>query len=423
MRLGWLVALAASMALVAGGIVGAASAQRELRSERDERLGAVTALSVAGVDADLTRIADVLGIVPADASAADVADVMGEGVNVCVVTSETDCARPQPLADTGISQQAEQASRASGGPAVVAGSGDVTDEVVVVAFASEGRTYTAHIPARGLLTVDISRIPTQLLGLPRLVDAEVARIEEGPTTRGDRRVFALPVATEFADGPRFVLASMDSGVALPASQRNLFALLVTSGVLLLLASIVVLVVNQRRLSRRAVTDDLTGLVTRREFHRRAADAIRNAAGEGRNVAVIFVDLDHFKDVNDEAGHHVGDAVLMAVAERLVRTVRDGDVVARWGGDEFAVLLPGATLDVASVRAHSLRESLAGGAMLAGRRVSATAGVAVFPEHGSDTDDLVRAADEAMYAAKRSGQPIGVSASPSSPSSADPNGEL
>lgn len=411
MRLGWLVALAASIALVAGGIVGAASTQRELRSERDERLGAVTALSVAGVDADLARIAGVLGAVPADASAADVAAVMGEGVNVCVVASQTECALSQPLAAGSVARRAERATRASGDAAVAAGIGDVTDQVVIMALARDGRTFVAHVPARQLLTVDVSQIPTPTLQLPRLVDADVARIEEGPTTRGDRRVFALPVATEFAGGPRYVLASMDAGVAMSTGQRNLFTVLVVAGGLLLVTSIVVLMVNQRRLSRRAVTDDLTGLVTRREFHRQATEAIRVAAAEHRSVAVIFVDLDHFKDVNDEAGHHVGDSVLTAVAERLLHTVRDGDVVARWGGDEFAVLLPGATLDVASARARSLRESLAGVSPLVGRQVSATAGVAVYPEHGDSTDDLVRAADEAMYAAKRTGRPLGVSGSP------------
>jgi diguanylate cyclase (GGDEF)-like protein len=417
MRLGWLVALAASMALVAGGLVGAASTLRELRIERDERLGAVTALSVAGVDAELARIADVLRAVPGDASATDVTAVLGEGVNACIVESGTEsggeCARRQPLADGGTVERADQASRASGEASVVAGTGDVTDEVVVVAFARRGRTYVAHVSARRLLTVDVSQIPTQPLRPPRLVDADVARIEEGPTTRGDRRVFALPVATEFADGPRYVLASMEAEVGMSSSQRNLFALLVTAGGLALLMSISVLVVNQRRLSRRAVTDDLTGLVTRREFHRRASEAVGIASAEGRSVAVIFVDLDHFKDVNDEAGHHVGDAVLAAVAERLVYTVRDGDVVARWGGDEFAVLLPGATLNVASARARALRESLASVTTLTGRQVSATAGVAVFPEHGTDIDHLVRAADAAMYAAKRIGEPIGVSASSAS----------
>ena len=151
--------------------------------------------------------------------------------------------------------------------------------------------------------------------------------------------------------------------------------------------------------RQALHDDLTGLPNRALFHERAARAVHDR-GEGL-LAVMLLDLDHFKDINDTLGHPVGDQLLCAVGERLRGAVRDGDLVARLGGDEFALLC--ADLDRAEA------EELAGRVVAAletsfsvdGVRldVGCSLGLALSPDHGQDPQTLLQRADVALYAAK------------------------
>jgi len=153
-------------------------------------------------------------------------------------------------------------------------------------------------------------------------------------------------------------------------------------------------------------DSLTGLSNRRFLERVLDENIRLATLEDNNIALFFADLDDFKKVNDVYGHDVGDRVLVAAAERLVSVFRDGDYVARVGGDEFVVAAPGVK-DVVSIASMadkvvtSLNEPLtiAEGPI----SVSISVGVALFPEHGHSSQELIRRADEAMYLIKRTGK--------------------
>jgi diguanylate cyclase (GGDEF)-like protein/PAS domain S-box-containing protein len=156
----------------------------------------------------------------------------------------------------------------------------------------------------------------------------------------------------------------------------------------------------------AFHDSLTGLANRELFERTLTEALAEAKKQGHPLAVLFVDLDGFKQVNDTYGHSEGDALLKAIAEGLNGLVREGDFVARIGGDEFLVLLP-AVKDEAEAVAVSDRllsglntEWLANGRTFA---LSASIGVAVFPYDGADGSDLLRSADKAMYAAKSRGK--------------------
>ena len=121
--------------------------------------------------------------------------------------------------------------------------------------------------------------------------------------------------------------------------------------------------------------------------------------------MLFVDLDGFKAVNDDAGHDAGDALLAETARRLEGCLRTGDVVARLGGDEFTVLLPAAGAELAGEVARRVREVLAlpFDVGRGTRRISACVGLAVAPDDAYDYKDLLRAADGAMYAAKRLGR--------------------
>jgi len=165
---------------------------------------------------------------------------------------------------------------------------------------------------------------------------------------------------------------------------------------------------EEQLTRQAFSDALTGLANRSLFRDRVETALKVALAP-REVAVLFLDLDGFKAVNDAQGHHVGDELLTLVARRLTSSVRPGDVAARLGGDEFAVLVtgPGAEQSATWV-AERIQRALAAPFVLDGREVSlgASLGLAVSDTGGETADLILRNADLAMYRAKgRHGRPV------------------
>ncbi len=161
----------------------------------------------------------------------------------------------------------------------------------------------------------------------------------------------------------------------------------------------------RQERERANRDALTGLACRAHFLVLQQSAIAAAAQSGGLVAVLFLDLDGFKAINDTFGHQTGDTVLRAVAERLQRAVRGSDTVARFGGDEFVVLLPAIVHRRAALRlARKIVALLAQPFAIAEgcHGLSASVGVAFYPDHGATGECLLDQADQAMYCAKRGG---------------------
>ena len=151
-------------------------------------------------------------------------------------------------------------------------------------------------------------------------------------------------------------------------------------------------------------DALTGLPNRRVFARRLEHALRRARDSGGRVAMLVIDLNDFKRINDTLGHAAGDALLHFVAERLQQGVRTGDTLARLGGDEFAAILPDvADRNSAQARADRLARTFDASTEFQGHRLSITAsiGVALYPDDGQDETRLYAAADRAMYASKLS----------------------
>jgi diguanylate cyclase (GGDEF)-like protein/PAS domain S-box-containing protein len=164
-----------------------------------------------------------------------------------------------------------------------------------------------------------------------------------------------------------------------------------------------------QLRYQASHDGLTGLANRVLFTERLAAATMTNRRPDGPVSIMLIDLDEFKAINDTLGHHVGDAVLVAVADRMRACVRTGDTPARLGGDEFAILLPGAGPEVAAAIAQRFLELLAQPVQIDGHRLPIHASVGIAADHASDPDALLRSADSAMYSAKRTGKGRFVSA--------------
>ena len=158
------------------------------------------------------------------------------------------------------------------------------------------------------------------------------------------------------------------------------------------------------LAHQALHDALTGLPNRVLLQDRIQKVIESSRREGARFALLLLDLDRFKELNDTLGHHFGDLLLSQVATRLRGALRASDTVARLGGDEFALVLPACDAVGAGMIAEKVRGALTVPFELDGYEfiIDASVGVAVFPEHGSDLTTLLRHADIAMYAAKRAG---------------------
>jgi diguanylate cyclase (GGDEF)-like protein/PAS domain S-box-containing protein len=164
--------------------------------------------------------------------------------------------------------------------------------------------------------------------------------------------------------------------------------------------------NEASLHHQASHDELTGLANRWLFRQRLNEALLNAQQSGRTVAVLLIDLDHFKNVNDSFGHATGDALLKIVSQRIATHMRPEDALARMGGDEFGVLMVDlADADAAVAQATALLVALQSAFALHKEHVytSASVGLSFFPTDGTDADSLLRYADMALYHAKDSGR--------------------
>jgi diguanylate cyclase (GGDEF)-like protein/PAS domain S-box-containing protein len=162
---------------------------------------------------------------------------------------------------------------------------------------------------------------------------------------------------------------------------------------------------QERIRQLAYYDPLTGLPNRTLLEDRVGQALAAAERDGKQAAILFIDLDHFKKINDSLGHFSGDQMLVQVAQRLLACLRRMDTVARLGGDEFVVLLSEVTLAGATDVARKILASVARPYTIEGHELSVTPslGISLFPQDGGDFETLLKHADTAMYQAKESGR--------------------
>lgn len=237
-------------------------------------------------------------------------------------------------------------------------------------------------------------------------------------------VFVVFAVMDFSG--RFVAAPLFAAAPLkPAGEPVIGWLVVqvTLGAILLAISRISMAAVARWVEREnlyremSTIDGLTRLTNRASFIERGHNEFSRASRIPAHVACVMVDLDHFKRINDTWGHHAGDKVLIAASSIMMDTARQYDEVGRYGGEEFAILLPNANLEGAAVVAERIREKIAATIVeVDGNAISMTAsfGVACYPAPGiDDLNDLLKAADKALYEAKESGRNRVVTAGTSS----------
>lgn len=217
-----------------------------------------------------------------------------------------------------------------------------------------------------------------------------------------------------------VLVFVFSPAASTGSWPSFFSLVVATAVLSILSSIIRrrdlsqieaqsdrLAKNEALQRELSIRDPLTELFNRRYLDETVIREVRGAQRSGEPIGVIILDIDHFKGINDGSGHEAGDAVLQALGRMFLESVRGYDIACRYGGDEFVLVLPGASRQVTRQRAESVRTAVhslsAETGSLAVGSITISLGVAAFPDDGSTFQAVLKSADDALYRAKQAGR--------------------
>lgn len=271
------------------------------------------------------------------------------------------------------------------------------------------------VDGSGLVLIDsavpfVRETPQTQLGIPGQTQFRsrfhAGKVDVGRATIGSERVAFHRVDVGANNQNNwYVVASAPARIGWTESLGPMSIVTLLIGLAVLALSWRTVVSYQRSLRRQALTDELTGLPNRALLRDRLTQAARQAEREGTQFAVILLDLDHFKEVNDTLGHHRGDELLQTLSVRLQALMRQTDTLARLGGDEFAVLMPHTDgVMGASVVAERMADALKENFVISGIpvHVGASIGIAVFPDHGQDVETLLQHADVAMYRAKQSG---------------------
>ena len=271
------------------------------------------------------------------------------------------------------------------------------------------------VDASGLVLIDsaaplVRESPETPLGLPGQNQFESV-FGKGKAKVGTATISSERVAFHHVDGGTnnqndwYVVASAPAPISWAESLGPTSIVTLLIGVAVLALAWRTAVSYHRNLRRQALTDELTGLPNRSLLRDRLTQAALQADRKGSQFAVILLDLDRFKEVNDTLGHHRGDELLQTLSLRLQALMRQTDTLARMGGDEFAVLMPHTDgVMGASVVAERMAEAFSENFVISGIpiHVGVSMGIAVFPDHGQDVETLLQHADVAMYRAKQSG---------------------
>ena len=214
----------------------------------------------------------------------------------------------------------------------------------------------------------------------------------------------LSVATYFSTVEEYF---QDSASARSIANRALWGVCVLLGLFCayVIHTRVILVRMRCLLEKYAWRDSLTGLFNRQYFNDRMQEEIARTDRSGKALAILLCDLDHFKTINDNYGHHAGDEALKEVAKSFQASTRGTDLVFRWGGDEIVVILSDTTRDGVIKAAERIRGGILKISEQAHLPLDLSIGVALYPEHGRGADELIRLADRALYIAKKGGDHV------------------
>jgi diguanylate cyclase (GGDEF)-like protein len=389
------VSLIAGITLLATGIAGLLGRRDQLGTERDRQLATTAELTAAQLDETLTRISAVLTVATAATDVQQLGDALR--LPVCAVAAGASTCSAPAEAPAAAASAALDAAAGAGRPVFVVAPAPGAPATDVVVAIDQGERLL-HASTR----LDVAGLPAgTTAGLVPVAGEPLLRAR----TTGKDRSFAVPSTVDFEDGPWAVRTTTSATTRMTAEERWLIGAQLAVGTVLAALALGGMIAEHRALQRRATTDALTGLPNRAEFERRAIETLARLGRDGGRACLMVIDLDQFKLVNDTVGHDAGDRVLVAAAGALRGAVRETDIVGRWGGDEFVVLMPGIA-DARSVpdRAAMIARAIASAPAVDGHELTASVGAALFPVHGATLEHLLRAADRAMYAAKVHGVP-------------------
>ena len=406
MRLIRIGALVGSVILLVATTVSMVNKRAEQRAEQNARAVATVLMGDQAVNNAILRAMAVVDVATAETDLDSVTSTFGDTAEACIsAAGVARCSGPDLGASSALGG-AVAASVESGGAAVAVD--DATNSLLVVSHGDV--TTVLLLPIDSLLGPLVeSAVERNEAALDIALSSDIAgrngadlnRV--GPTTVDGRLIVTDTLPLPGDGGSVRVTTSIADDAGLVGDGLGMYLLLLGLGAVLMALAGWTFLLDRRNLQHRATTDDLTGLPNRREFERLTEEALLAATRFSTGACMMLIDLNGFKQINDTRGHQFGDLVLRVVAKRLREAVRETDVVGRWGGDEFVILLP-SLQDASAVRnsAERIAAQLAGTPIADDVTVTAAIGAALFPRHGVTLDDLILAADEAMYGAKTSG---------------------